>query len=534
MFSSEPPASGWVVPQMIPFQRLCLAGLLLSFASAPSAASHSSPGDEVKTFKFDHENILGTSLHLELHAEEAVARKAKADVFAEIERLRGVLSTYDPKSELMRLPRPCQATPASTDLRAVMHACDHWSAESKATFQPGVELLTQLWAAAEKSGNVPAAAELEAACAKLARPLWSIDDEHGTVTMLTEAAVCFDALAKGYIIDRAIAVAQAAGVADIVLEIGGDLRVSGESSSRIAVADPREPAENAPSLCDLDLRNASVATSGGYARGFKIAGKHYSHIFDPRTGRPVEQILQATVIASDATTADALATILSVLSPEAGIALVAKTAGAASMTVDAQGEQHASPNWSKFVRNQAPPAAPILPSALPGGAEVVLAFELQQPSSSGRGGEGGRPKDGGRERRGGNYRRPYVVAWIEDEQGQAVRTLSLWIQKPRWINDLRRWSELYPNKQDDVRAVTRATRAAGAYELVWNGRDDAGAAMAQGKYTMFLEVVREHGTYQILSHDIEVNGVEFSAAMVGEGSEIKSATVSLRLAAAKK
>lgn len=519
---------------MITLQRLCLTGLLLSFASAPGAASHGLFGDEVKTFRFDHENILGTSLHLELHAEEALARKAKADVFAEIERLRGVLSAYDPKSELMRLPRPCPATAASADLRAVMHACDHWSAESKATFHPGVEMLTQLWAAAEKSGNLPAPAEIEAARAKLSRPLWSIDDEHGTVTMLTEAAVCFDALAKGYIIDRAIAVAQAAGVADIVLEIGGDLRVSGESSSRIAVADPREPEENAPSLCDLDLRNVSVATSGGYARGFKIAGRHYSHIFDPRTGLPVEQILQATVIAPDATTADALATILSVLSPEEGIALIAKTAGAASMTVDAKGDRHASPNWSKFVRNQAPPPAPVLASALPGGAEIVLAFELQQPAAGGRGAEGGRPKDGERERRGGNYRRPYVVAWIEDEQGRAVRTLSLWIQKPRWINDLRRWSELYRGKQDDVRAVTRATRAAGAYELSWNGRDDAGEPVAQGKYTMFLEVVREHGTYQILSHGFEVNGVEFSAALVGEGSEVKSATVSLRPPAAKK
>jgi FAD:protein FMN transferase len=514
---------------MIPPPRLCLAALLLAAAPAPVEGSFGPRATEAKTFKFDHENILGTSLHLELHAEEAVAKKAKVDLFAEIERLRGVLSIYDPKSELMRLPRPCPATPASADLRAVMHACDRWRSESKEAFHPGVELLTQRWAAAEKNGSPPASAELEAARAKLARPLWTIDDEHGTVALLTEVPICFDALAKGYIIDRAVVVAEAAGASDIVLEIGGDLRVSGASSSRIAVADPREPAENAAHLCDVDLSNVAAATSGGYARGFNIAGKHYSHIFDPRTGLPVDQVLQATVIAPDATTADALATILNVLSPEEGLALIAKTAGTASMVVDAQGVQHPSPNWSKFVRNQAPPAPPVQPSALPGGGEIVLAFELQQPPAGGRGGSGGE-----RERRGGSYRRPYVAAWIEDEHSKPVRTLCLWIQKPRWIDDLRRWSGLYPGKQDDVRAVTRATRAAGAYELVWNGRDDAGQPVAPGKYTIFLEVVREHGTYQILSHAIDVTGAAFSADMVGEGVEVKAATVSMRPPAAKK
>ncbi len=85
-----------------------------------------------------------------------------------------------------------------------------------------------------------------------------------------------------------------------------------------------------------------------------------------------------------------------------------------------------------------------------------------------------------------------------------------------------------------MRAVTRATRVAGAYELAWNGRDDAGRACPPGKYTVFLEVVREHGTYQLLSQTIEANGKDFSAPLAGEGIEVKSATVSWRAAATSK
>lgn len=492
--------------------------------------------EEVRRATMDSENVLGTSMHLELGAEASKLKGARKALTAEIERLEGILSTWDARSELRQLPHPCPPTAASVEVREVLAATERWMRESGGAFHPAVEVLTQLWKTAEKRGSEPTPDELAAARARLDAPLWKVDGAQGTVEFLSDVPLTYDGLAKGYIIDRAVDAAQRAGARDIVLDIGGDVRVVGKTRWTIAVADPRAPADNAQALCKLELAGQSVATSGGYARGFDIAGKHYSHIFDPRTGQPVAAVLQATVIAPDATTADALATTLNVLAPKDGLALVARFPGVASMVVDAQGVQHASPGWAQFVRSEAAAAAPAAsgPSVLPRGGTLVLAFEIQQASAGG--GERGGPPEGrgrggerGGDRRGGGYKRPYVAAWIEDAQGQSIRTLALWIEKPKWLPDLRRWSRLYDRREDAVSAVTRATRAPGKYELAWDGRDDAGQPAPKGEFTLYLEVVREHGTYQLLSSKFECDGKEFSKELSGAGIEVKAASLAFRL-----
>ncbi|MFM7298294.1 MAG: FAD:protein FMN transferase [Planctomycetota bacterium] len=341
-----------------------LAGVVPALAQAQVS-------EEVRRATVDSENVLGTSMHLELAAEASKLKGARKALTAEIERLDGILSTWNAGSELRRLPRPCPPTAASVELREVLAATERWMGASGGAFHPGVEVLMQLWKLAETRNSEPSSEELAAALARIREPLWKLDEASATVAFLSDVPLSFDGLAKGYIIYRAIDAAVRAGARDLVLDIGGDVRVVGKTRWTVAVADPRAPADNAQPLCKLELENRSVATSGGYARGFDIAGKHFSHIFDPRTGKPVTAVQQATVIAPDATTADALATALNVLAPGEGLALVAKLPGVASMVVDAQGVQHASPDWARFVRASATAAADAPaasgPSVLPRG-----------------------------------------------------------------------------------------------------------------------------------------------------------------------
>ena len=138
-----------------------------------------------------------------------------------------------------------------------------------------------------------------------------------TATHLDATPIILNSFTKSYIIDRAVRAALAGGSARaVVVNIGGDLVARGAWTETVGVTDPLDNADNAAPLTRLAVRDRAVATSGGYRRGFDIGGRHYSHIVDPRTGRPTSQVISATVVADRAADAGALATAFCVLKPE--------------------------------------------------------------------------------------------------------------------------------------------------------------------------------------------------------------------------
>ncbi|MBT8092308.1 MAG: FAD:protein FMN transferase [Gammaproteobacteria bacterium] len=138
--------------------------------------------------------------------------------------------------------------------------------------------------------------------------------------------------AKGYAVDRVANLLDEYGLTDYLVEIGGEVRVRGHNAEEkkwaIAVEAPSTTTRRTQSV--LRLSDASVATSGDYRNYFDHDGQHYSHTIDARTGRPVDHNLAAvTVVDESAAFADAMATALLVLGPEAGPAL-AENLGIAS------------------------------------------------------------------------------------------------------------------------------------------------------------------------------------------------------------
>jgi thiamine biosynthesis lipoprotein len=285
----------------------------------------------------------------------------------------------------------------------------------------------------------------------------------------------------------------------------------------VAVADPRNPAENAPPLCRIRVRNEAVATSGDYARSTVVRGERRSHILDPRTGRHAVGVAGSTVIAPDAATADAVATILGVLAPADGVAFVDARPGIECLVVASDGSALPSKGWAERVLPDAEEAAAEPVQAWPAQWVFAVEFEVANPAASG-GGRGGRR--GGR----GGARRPYVAVWIEDAEGNPVRTLCLWIEQERWLRDLRRWSRLNGRQRNLIDAVSRATRRPGSYSLDWDGKDDEGAAVPPGEYVVLIEAVREHGTYQLMRQPISIDGNSLDHKLDGN-VEIASARV---------
>ncbi|NMS18813.1 DUF2271 domain-containing protein, partial [Vibrio parahaemolyticus] len=88
-------------------------------------------------------------------------------------------------------------------------------------------------------------------------------------------------------------------------------------------------------------------------------------------------------------------------------------------------------------------------------------------------------------------------------QRKPVKTIQLWVGKDEWLKDLRSWwRKAGRYDRELVDAVTSATRPAGQYRFVWDGTNDSGERLEQGNYTLYVEVVREHGGRNYLRQKI--------------------------------
>ncbi|GIW25277.1 DUF2271 domain-containing protein [Meiothermus sp.] len=125
---------------------------------------------------------------------------------------------------------------------------------------------------------------------------------------------------------------------------------------------------------------------------------------------------------------------------------------------------------------------------------------------------------------GGRYRPPYVAVWLENAQGLPVRTLAVWFEQsrkgPRWLNELRRWYR--SNELSEV--VSGPTRMPGRYTLTWDGKDDRGNWVNQGEYFVCVELVREHGPYELFREKVALGQTPFKRSY-SVASELKEVTL---------
>jgi FAD:protein FMN transferase len=298
--------------------------------------------------------LMGVPWTITVYASEAAAHAAIAAAFAEISRLEGILSDYDPDSELSRLSA---ASPTSgpvavgDDLWRVLSTAVAWRDRSGGAFDPTVGPLTTLWRQARRSGVMPRADKLAAARQAVGPDRLVLDVDRMTV-MLRERAMRLDlgGIGMGYAIDRGMDVLAMHGITSAMIDASGDIAVSGPPPGADAwtiEVDARVDEDGAGREM-LTLVNAAVTTSGDAFQAVEIDGTRYSHVVDPRTGLGVAGPAAVTVIAADCTTADAVATAASVLGAEAGLAFVETVPGAAARFVassDGERREARSTRW---------------------------------------------------------------------------------------------------------------------------------------------------------------------------------------------
>lgn len=151
-------------------------------------------------------------------------------------------------------------------------------------------------------------------------------------------------IAKGYAVDRAAAVLRAHGIADFMVQAGGDLYVSGQKGAAnwmVGVRDPRGGVRDV--IARMPIKNQAFSTAGDYERAFVLGGKRYHHIIDPKTGYPAQASRGVTILAPSAFLADALDDAVFILGPKKGIALCAAFPDTATVVVDAHNKVWMSP-----------------------------------------------------------------------------------------------------------------------------------------------------------------------------------------------
>jgi len=252
------------------------------------------------------------------------------------------MSTYIADSELMRLNRePAgQWVPLSASLFEVLSMSRDISALSAGAFDVTIGPLVDLWgfgSGSEQRDRVPSADELALVKQQFGQRFIEYDSAQRSVLRGIALRIDLSAIAKGYGVDRVSELLAEQGFEHHLVEIGGELRLSGHSQRgtpwRIAVESPvaglSQRAQRAITLSGLGM-----ATSGDYRNYFEVGEQRYSHTIDPRTLKPIaHKLASVTVLSPLAAQADALATAFNVLGVEEALKLANQEAIAAFFLV---------------------------------------------------------------------------------------------------------------------------------------------------------------------------------------------------------
>lgn len=315
--------------------RLVFAWLLA--AGIPGAAPSDTP-----SILYRYERIeMAVPIKLVFYAPaKDTANRAAEAVFQRFRQLNGVLSDYDPESELRRLCDTAgrgKTVPVSDDLWRVLGTSLQIAERSEGAFDPTIGPLIRVWRLARRFEKMPPPELLDRMRALVGYRLVRLVPAERAVELTKRGMrLDFGGIAKGYAVQEALGVLRKHGITSAMIHAGGDIGLGdpppGRSGWTIGIA-PREP--DAPPGLYLSLSREYVANSGDMWQYVVLDGKRYSHIVDPKTGLGLTDHSNVTVIGPDATVTDAISTAVSVLGPDKGLKLVEATPGLAAYIVRA-------------------------------------------------------------------------------------------------------------------------------------------------------------------------------------------------------
>lgn len=274
---------------------------------------------------------MGTSWSVHVLAPRTVSREAvEAAIQAQLDTVIREMSTWEADSNLSRFNRAAAGSwhPLPAAFYTVLDAALTMAVDSEGAFDPSVGPLVNLWGfgptveGATATRSVPDDAALEQVRARCGWQRIGLDRTTRSVLQPGGAYLDFSGIAKGYAVDSVAQALREVGCVSWLVEVGGELSGFGVKPDGQPwwVALERPPQDGSEGVL-VALHGLAIATSGDYRRHFEQDGRRYAHTIDPRSGRPVaHDLVSVTVLHRQCMVADALATVLTVLGEEQGMA----------------------------------------------------------------------------------------------------------------------------------------------------------------------------------------------------------------------
>ena len=262
-----------------------------------------------------------------LVSSERDALRTLERVFDEFDRLDRLLSVWHANSDVSRINVEAGRTPVKVSAETIelLQTAKQVGEWTGGKFDVTFGALSGLWKFDHDQDNqIPHAADIRARLPDIDVQAVELNVDRGTVFLPRKGMrLHLGGIGKGYAVDRAAAILRADGISDFLIQAGGDLYASGNRGDRpwrAAIRDPRADRIFAA----MSVRDETFSTSGDYERYFIRDGRRYHHILDPDKGEPARGCRSVTIVARQATLADALSTGVFVLGPQAGMALIEK------------------------------------------------------------------------------------------------------------------------------------------------------------------------------------------------------------------
>jgi thiamine biosynthesis lipoprotein len=284
---------------------------------------------------------MGTVIALQAWAEDDEATVA---AFAEFDRVDRLMTTWIEDSDVSRINAAAgsgKGVPVSDEVILVLLEARKASQLTGGAFDITVGSFSGVWKFDEdKDGTIPDDATVQARRKLVSWKDVVIDQKKKTVRLKKKGQkITLGGIAKGYAVDRAVAILRARGLVDFVVQAGGDMYVSGRRGDRkwrVGIRDPRGGRDDFFAMAEIE--NMTFSTSGDYERFVIKDGKRYHHILDPRTGYPASGVRSVTVMAKNALYAEGLTKGIFIMGPEKGMKLVEKLPDVEAVIVDANNQ----------------------------------------------------------------------------------------------------------------------------------------------------------------------------------------------------